>query len=174
MPRSVSPTWARSTSDTGWHTCEEHIRLDKPRLEGLRGVFAVAFASGHELGENEIMDLQAPDNRASLRSRSRGDLSLDQTLLPAARRLRSLGAHAMGVVAECGMKGGPVSKRAVDQIGRLRSPPWVYVRLQGMQHRLRWLVEATEDRLTSHDYELVLSGHLGRRSDDVLELLQAH
>lgn len=50
----------------------------------------------------------------------------------------------------------------------------VEVRLHRYQHRLGRLLQGAEDRLTAHDDELVLAGHLGRSREDVLELRRTH
>src|SRR5262245_27281424 len=157
-----------------WQASEEDLGLDDSSLKRLRSVVPVALTPRCELQEYEVVDLQTPRNRGSVRPGSRWNRAPDQALLPAARLLRRLGSHAVGVVTERRVKLGPVSEARVDQVGRLRRPDRVDVGLHRLKHRCRGLVHGAEDRLTPDDYELVLPGHLSRRGDEVLELLQAH
>ena len=78
----------------------------------------------------------------------------------------------MGVVAEGDVELRPAPERAVDEVRGQRITQRVDVDLQRLQHRLRRLLQATEDCLTADDDELVKAGHVRGGRDDMLELIR--
>ena len=66
-----------------------------------------------------------------------------------------------------------VAESTVDQVRRARVMQRIDVRLERLQQRFRRRLVGAKNRLASDDDELALPCDRGRRSDDVLELVDA-
>ena len=71
------------------------------------------------------------------------------------------------------MELGAVAESTVDQVRSARVMQRVDVRLERLQQRIRGCLVRAKNRLASDDDELALPRDGGRRSDDVVELVDA-
>ena len=98
-------------------------------------------------------------------------LERNQAVLPSRRRQRYLGADGVGVIAERLVEEGRFPDCSVDQISALRMVPRKEVSL-GRLDQFGWRIgDRAEDGLAPDDQQILVVGDIGRRSDQVLELV---
>lgn len=115
---------ARSRWGAGHHgdALAQEPHLDQGAADQDLGEVPVMIAAG-QLGEQQVVRLQAPAAPGALAPGGRLDLDRDQPLLPAGRRLGGLGTDAVGVDAVGVVERAAVADGRVDGPGASRVAP---------------------------------------------------
>jgi hypothetical protein len=125
---------------------------------------------GDELGDNEIVDLEAQPARAA-RAGTRHD---DEPVFPSVRESRGSRRNALRVVAERVVERGELADGSVHEAPPFGLVPRVHVGFHRSQHLGRRGGKLSEHRLAPQHHDLVVFGDRRRRPDDVLELVARH
>jgi hypothetical protein len=80
----------------------------------------------------------------------------------------------VGVITEGGLKLGSIAERPVDLFGQVGPGPWVDVRFDRAQHRGRWVLDGSEDRLATDHHDLGFAGQSSCGGDEVIEVRSTH
>ena len=152
---------------------KQHVAVDESGSQRVPRVVPIPIPAGGAFRQDEIMHLQAPGDRGVTRSCPGRDLPLYEPLPPAAGSPCRLRPNSVRVVAERPMELRAVAESTVDQVRCARVMQGIDVRLERLQQRFRRRLVGAKNRLASDDDELALPRDRGRRSDDVLELVDA-
>jgi hypothetical protein len=96
------------------HALEENRRVDQLCAERLLRKVSIALAIGSELGENEVVRIQAERDRRGRTGDPRRDVDDDEPLFPPCRCLRGFGPDGVRVIPVGLLEVRTVAKGAFD------------------------------------------------------------